>query len=94
MNPYYATGFMSALMFWVWPAFLFKNLDVHWVTVAFFTALLFFGVGRAASEFHIRFIAPREPPRGPATEIAVMCVAIVALGLLTRAGYYLYANAV
>ena len=94
MNPYYATGFMSALFFWVWPAFLFKNLDAHWITVAFFSALLFLGAGRAVSELHIRFIAPREPPRGPASTIALACVTIVALGLLTRLAYYLYEHAV
>ena len=89
MNPYYATGFMTALVCWVWPAFLYKALDVHWATVAFFVALLFFGAGRAASEFHIRYVAPREPPRGPMSGIVAVCAAIVALGLLTRVGYYL-----
>ena len=62
--------------------------------MALFSTLLFIGVGSAASEFHIRFMAPKEPPRGPASAIAVTCAAIVALGLLTRAGHYLYANAV
>ena len=59
MNPYYATGFLSALVFWVWPAFLYRNLDAHWLTVAAFAALIFIGAGRAVSEFHIRYIAPR-----------------------------------
>ncbi len=93
MNPYYATGFLTSLVFWVWPAFLYKILDVHWLTVAFFTALLFLGAGRAASEFHIRFIAPKAPPRGPTAGIVATCAVIVALGLLTRVGYYLYLNA-
>ena len=93
MNPYYATGFLTALVFWVWPAFLYKALDAHWVTVGFFTALLFVGAGRAASEFHIRVIAPRAPPHGPTVAIAATCAVIIALGLLTRVGYYVYMNA-
>jgi hypothetical protein len=68
MNPYYATGFLSALFFWVWPAFLFRNLDVHWLTVAFFSALLFLGAGWAVSEFHIRFIRTTGRPARTAVE--------------------------
>ncbi len=93
MNPYYATGFMSALVFWVWPTFLYKILEADWVTVGFFSALLFLGVGRAATEFHVRFIAPKAPPRGPIAGIIATCAVIVVLGLLTRVGYYLYVNA-
>ena len=88
MNPYYATGFLSALVFWVWPAFLFRNLDAHWLTVAAFAALLFIGAGRAVSEFHIRYIAPKLPPRGRPSSIGVACFAIVAFGLLTRLVYH------
>ena len=90
MNPYYATGFISALYLWVWPAFLYRNLDAHWLTVAFFTALIFFGAGRAASDLHIRFIAPKHPPRGRLSSIFVMCLAIAALGGLTRIAYDAY----
>jgi hypothetical protein len=90
MNPYYATGFMTALALWVWPVFLFRVSDAHWAVVAFFSLLLFIGAGRAASELHIRFIAPKAPPRGPGPLIGLTCAAIVAFGLLTRAGYYLY----
>jgi hypothetical protein len=90
MNPYYATGFVSALFFWVWPVFLYHSLDAHWLTVAFFSAFVFFGAGRAASEFHVRFIAPKHPPRGNPISIAAVCAAIVLLGLLTRIGYGLY----
>jgi len=93
MNPYYATGFISALYFWVWPVFLYRNLDAHWLTVAFFSALIFFGAGKAASEFHIRFIAPKHPPRGHLSSIVVMCVAIVAVAWLTRTGYDAYHSA-
>jgi hypothetical protein len=90
VNPYYATGFLSALFFWVWPVFLYRSLDAHWLAVAFFSAFIFFGAGRAASEFHIRFIAPKHPPRGHPLSIGVVCVAIVALALLTRVVYQIY----
>jgi hypothetical protein len=90
MNPYYATGFISALYFWVWPAFLYRNLDAHWLTVVFFSALIFFGAGRAASDLHIRFIAPKHPPRGRLSSIVVMCFAIVAVAWLTRIAYEAY----
>jgi len=93
VNPYYATGFLSALVFWVWPTFLYKTLDAHWAAAVFFAALLFFGVGKMASEFHTHFIAPRAPPRGPVVGIVALCAVIVALGLLTRIGHYLYVNA-
>jgi len=87
MNPYYATGFLSALVFWVWPVLLYRNLEAHWLTVACFTALLFFGCGRAASELHFRIIAPRHPPKGHPFGIGVLCAVIVLLGLLTRVAY-------
>lgn len=89
-NPYYAMGFLSALFFWVWPAFLYKTLDAHWMTVIFFSALLFLGAGRAATEIHLLYIAPKSPPRGRTSSIAVACLSIVALGLLTRVGYHFY----
>lgn len=93
MNPYYATGFLTALFFWVWPVFLFKNLDVHWAVAGLFSALLFLGAGRIASDFHIRFIAPRDPPRGRPSNIGVACFAIAAAGLLTRVVHHLYVGA-
>ena len=93
MNPYYATGFISALYFWVWPAFLYRNLDAHWLTVVFFFALISLGAGRAASDFHIRFIAPKHPPRGRLSSIVVLCVAIVAVAWLTRIAYDAYHGA-
>ena len=89
-NPYYATGFISALFFWVWPAFLYKTLDANWPTVIFFSALLFLGAGRAATEIHILYIAPKAPPRGRTSGIVIACLAIVTAGLLTRVGYYFY----
>ncbi len=88
MNPYYATGFLSAMVFWVWPAFLYKAMDVHWLVVVIVSALLFLGVGRVASDLHVRFIAPMAPPRGPTAAIVAMCGLIVALGLLTRVVHY------
>jgi hypothetical protein len=93
MNPYYATGFLSALFFWVWPVFLYRNLEAHWLTVVFFVALLFFGAGKAASEFHIRVIAPKHPPRGRTSSIVAVCLAIVGVGLLTRVAYHVYVGA-
>ena len=82
MNSYYATGFLSALFFWVWPAWLYRSLDVHWAWVLFFTAVLFFGVGRAATELHIRFIAKRGTPG-----MVAACAVIFAIGWMTRLAY-------
>ena len=93
MNPYYATGFLSALVFWVWPVFLYRTLDAHWLTVILFTAILFVGLGRLASEIHIRFIAPRNPPKGSLSLIGATCFAIVAAAALTRVAYDRYAIA-
>jgi hypothetical protein len=93
MNPYYATGFISALYFWVWPAFLYRNLEAHWLTVAFFAALIFLGAGRAASDFHIRFIAPKHPPKGHLSSMVLMCCAIVMVAWLTRVAYDAYRGA-
>jgi hypothetical protein len=90
MNPYYATGFLSALFFWVWPAFLFRNLEAHWLTVAFFSAVIFMGAGWAVSELHIRFIAPRDPPRGRRSSIGIACFTIVIAALLTRVIHHWY----
>jgi len=90
MNPYYATGFLSALVFWVWPVFLYRTLDAHWATAVLFAALLFVGAGRLASEVHLRFIAPRKPPRGSLPAIVAACVAIVAIAALTRVAYDQY----
>jgi hypothetical protein len=68
MNPYYGAGFISALTFWIWPAFLFKHFDAHWLTVAVgavvvISVLLFLGAGKVATEFHLDHIAPKNPPR-------------------------------
>ena len=90
MNPYYATGFLSALFFWVWPAFLFGKLDAPWFTVIGFGVIIFLGAGRLASDFHIGFIAPKKPPRGPAAGIAILCAVIVAAAALTRFAYDAY----
>jgi hypothetical protein len=89
-NPYYATGFFSALFFWVWPAFLYKTLDANWPTVIFFSALLILGAGRAATEIHIHYITSTAKPRARTSSIVVVCLAIVAAGLLTRVGYHSY----
>jgi hypothetical protein len=93
MNPYYATGFLAALFFWVWPAFLFRNLDVHWAVAGLFSAFLFLGAGRLATEFHVRFIAPKDPPKGRPSSIAIACFAIVATGLLTRLLHHVFVGA-
>lgn len=93
MNAYYATGFISALVLWVWPVYFFKNLEASAVVVAFFATLLFLAAGRMTSALHIRFIAPMAPPRGPGWAIALACATIVAIGLLTRLGYYLSMSA-
>ena len=90
MNPYYATGFLSALFFWVWPAFLYRTLHVDLLTVILFSALIFVGGGWVVSRFHIRFIAPRDPPRGRASSIGLACFAIVLAALLTRVIYHVY----
>lgn len=91
VNPYYATGFMTALIFWVWPVYLFRNLDAHLATVAIFSALLFLGAGKAASEFHIRVLAPKHPPRGRPSSMVIACFVIVVIGALTRAAYRAWA---
>jgi hypothetical protein len=83
-NPYYAAALVGALIFWVWPAFLYKSLDAHWLTVAGVCAALFFGVGKAATEIHLRFIAPRQPPRGNPAHMVLLCGVIVAIAWLTR----------
>ena len=77
MNPYYATAFIGSLYFWVWPAFLYKSLAAPWAVVLLVTAVLFLGVGRLASEVHLRFIAPKQPPNGPMTLIGAACAAIL-----------------
>ena len=92
MNPYYAAGFMSALTFWVWPAFLFQNFDAHWLTVVVVSALLFVGVGKVATEYHIDHIAPKEPPRGPKSHIAILCGVVFVMGLLLRVVFYFVAG--
>lgn len=93
MNPYYATGFLSALAFWVWPAFLFRNLDAPLSTVALFTILIFLGAGKAMTEFHIRWIAPKHPPRGRPSSIGIACFVIVAAAGLTRVAYHAFLGA-
>ena len=88
MNPYYAAGFLSALVFWVWPAFLFSNFDVHWLTVLAVSAILFLGIGKLATEYHLDHIAPKEPPRGPKSHMVVLCMVVFAMGLVTRVLHY------
>ena len=83
VNPYYATGFMTALIFWVWPVYLFKSLDVHPATVAVFAALLFLGAGTAAPEFQIRVIAPKHPSRGRPSSMVFACLVIFVVGAST-----------
>jgi hypothetical protein len=87
MNTYYAAGFLCALAAWIWPVFLFHSLEVHWVTAVGFSLLIWQGGGRAATEIHLRFIAPRNPPKGSPLLIAGMCAGIAGLALLTRAAH-------
>jgi hypothetical protein len=92
-NPYYAAGLIGALIFWLWPAFLYKNLDADWLTVLLVSAFLFVGAGKLGTEVHVRFIAPRKPPRGNPHEMALACAAILLLAWLTRLAYDQYAGA-
>lgn len=87
MNPYYATAFVSALIFWIWPAFLYRTLDAHWLVILAFAAAIFVGLGRGATELHLRVIAPRHPPKGSLLAIALTCLVIVAVAALTRFAY-------
>jgi hypothetical protein len=87
MNPYFATAFLSALVFWIWPAFLYRTLDAHLLVILGFAAAIFVGLGRLASEIHVRYIAPRRPPKGRYLLIGVACVAIFAVAALTRFVY-------
>ena len=89
MNPYYGAGFISALTFWIWPAFLFKHFDAHWLTVAVVvSALLFLGAGKVATELHLDHIAVKNPPRSASSHIAILCEVVFAPGLVTRVIYY------
>jgi hypothetical protein len=92
-NPYYAAGLIGALIFWVWPAMLYKSMDVPLSTVGLVSAALFFGAGWAASQIHVRFIAPRRPPRGDPMLMALLCALIVGLAWLTRFAYDSFAAA-
>jgi hypothetical protein len=90
MNPYYAAGFMSALVFWVWPAYLYKTFAAPLPLLALACALSFLGAGRAATELHIRSIAPRNPPKGDTLHIVLLCAAVFATGYITRRAFDLY----
>jgi hypothetical protein len=52
-NPYYAAGLIGALVFWIWPAFLYKSLDAHWLTVSAVSVLLFAGAGSHKKKFRL-----------------------------------------
>ena len=56
--------------------------------------MLFFGVGKVATEYHIDHIAPKEPPRGPKSHIAILCGVVFVMGLLLRVVFYFVAGGV
>jgi uncharacterized protein involved in response to NO len=87
MNPYYATAFITALYFWIWPVFIYQTLVAGQLTAALFAALIMFGAGSAATTFHARFIAPQASPAARRWRTMAACVVIVLLGYLTRAAY-------
>jgi len=35
-NPYYAAALIGALIFWLWPAFLFKNLGAYKISASLY----------------------------------------------------------
>jgi hypothetical protein len=86
-NPYYAAGLVGALIFWIWPAFLYNTLVIPLPTAALMFLFLFFGAGWAGTEIHLRYIAPRDPPKGNPNYIALVCALIVGLAWLTRFAY-------
>ena len=88
MNPYYAIAFLSALFFWVWPGIIYQTLDAHWAVVVAMFAVIFFGGGRAATEFDARFIAPRADLSQKRLLFTATCAAIVLLAFATRLAYY------
>ncbi|HXN14935.1 MAG TPA: hypothetical protein VN878_01075 [Usitatibacter sp.] len=87
MNPYYAVGFLSALFFWVWPGLVYGSLEVHWLLVVIVAAVIFLGAGRMASEYDMRFIAPRRGMGQKKALFAALCIAIVIFAALTRLTY-------
>jgi uncharacterized protein involved in response to NO len=87
MNPYYATAFITALYFWIWPVFIYQTLVAGQATAALFAALIMFGAGSAATAYHARFIAPQAGTQARRLRTVAACAAIVLLGYLTRAAY-------
>ena len=69
------------------------RIPLRWFFTVTGILVLFLAAGKMTSDFHIRFIAPIAPPRGPGWAIALACATIVAIGLLTRLGYYLSRSA-
>jgi hypothetical protein len=45
MNPYYATGFITALYFWIWPVFIYNTLEAHRLLAAVMAVAIFGGLG-------------------------------------------------
>jgi hypothetical protein len=86
VNPYYATGFITALFFWVWPVFIYKTLEAHWLLAAVMAAAIFGGLGLAATQYHARVAAKKDAAAQKGT-ILTLCGAIVAVGFLTRVAH-------
>ena len=93
MNPYYATGFLTALYFWIWPVFLYQTLAVPALVAAAFAALIVVGLGRGATEIHARLIAGQPGEIGRRVGMVAVCALIVLIGYLTRLGYQSFAPA-
>ena len=83
MNPYYATGFITALFFWVWPVFIYKTLEAHWLLAGVMAAAIFAGLGFAATQYHSRVLGKKEATAQKG-QMLTLCAAIVAVGFLTR----------
>jgi hypothetical protein len=83
MNPYYATGFITALFFWVWPVFIYKTLEAHWLLAGVMAAAIFAGLGLAATQYHVH-VAAKKDAAAQKRQMLTLCAAIVAAGLLTR----------
>jgi hypothetical protein len=86
MNPYYATGFITALFFWVWPVFIYKTVEAHWLLAGVMAVALFAGLGLVATRYHLHIVAKRDAAaqKGP---ILTLCAVIVAAGFLSRVAH-------
>ena len=93
MNPYYATGFLTALYFWIWPVFLYQTLAAPALVAAAFAALIVLGAGRGATEIDARKIASQPTLTGRRVGMVALCAVIVLVGYITRLIYQSFAPA-